>query len=143
MSLPETDALARAFLNRSLPKAAWTHAAHLQVALWHLRRYTPEQTLTRLREAIRAYNEATGVVNGPDSGYHESITRFYVEAVARFVAGTDPGRSIDAQAADLVAALGARDLPLRHWSRERLFSVEARRVWVEPDLKPLDQQDSR
>jgi hypothetical protein len=48
-------------------------------------------------------------------------------------------RAIDEQATELVAALGARDLPLRHWSRERLFSVEARHGWVEPDLAPLDQ----
>jgi len=143
MSLPETEALARAFLDRSLPKAEWTHAAHLQVALWHLRLYTPDQTLTRLRRAICAYNEATGVVNGPDSGYHETITCFYVHAVARFVATSDPGRAIDEQATEMVDALGARDLPLRHWTRERLFSAEARRGWIEPDLAPLDQQDSR
>jgi hypothetical protein len=109
------------------------------VALWHLRRHTPEQALARLREAIRAYNEATGVVNGPDSGYHETVTRFYVHVVARFLAGMDPAGSIEVQAAALVEALGARDLPLRHWSRERLFSVEARRGWVEPDLQALDQ----
>jgi hypothetical protein len=78
-------------------------------------------------------------VNGPDSGYHETVTRFYVHVVARFLAGMDPAGSIEVQAAALVAALGARDLPLRHWSRERLFSVEARRGWVEPDLQALDQ----
>jgi hypothetical protein len=34
----------------------------------------------------------------------------------------------------------SRDLPgwlLDYWTRARLFSVEARRTWVEPDLKPL------
>ena len=44
MSLPETNALARAFLDHNLPKAERTHAAHLQMAPWQLRRYTPEQS---------------------------------------------------------------------------------------------------
>jgi hypothetical protein len=26
---------------------------------------------------------------------------------------------------------------MRHYSRARLFSVDARRGWVEPDLEPL------
>ena len=34
--------------------------------------------------------------------------------------------------------MGDKAWPLTHWSRERLFSVEARRGWVDPDLKPLD-----
>jgi hypothetical protein len=29
------------------------------------------------------------------------------------------------------------DWILAHWSKERLFSVEARREWLEPDLQPL------
>jgi hypothetical protein len=28
-------------------------------------------------------------------------------------------------------------LPLRHWSREALFSVEARDHWQAPDLQPM------
>lgn len=28
-------------------------------------------------------------------------------------------------------------LPLRHWSRELLFSGAAKERWVEPDLAPL------
>ena len=30
------------------------------------------------------------------------------------------------------------DFPLDYYSREHLFSVEARRVWVEPDRAPFD-----
>jgi hypothetical protein len=33
--------------------------------------------------------------------------------------------------------MGARDWPLRFYSPERLFSVEARRRFVEPDLRAL------
>ena len=34
----------------------------------------------------------------------------------------------------LGSEMGRRDWPLRFYSRERLFSVEARRGYVEPDL---------
>jgi hypothetical protein len=34
--------------------------------------------------------------------------------------------------------MGDKAWPLTFWSRERLFSVAARRGWVEPDLAPLE-----
>jgi hypothetical protein len=37
----------------------------------------------------------------------------------------------------LLAEEGRRDWPLRFYSAQRLFSVEARRGWVEPDLAAL------
>jgi len=33
--------------------------------------------------------------------------------------------------------MGRRDWPLRFWSREKLFSVEARREFVPPDLASM------
>jgi hypothetical protein len=49
----------------------------------------------------------------------------------------------DEQIADLARRLlatpmGDKAWPLGFWSRERLFSVAARRGWVEPDLAPLE-----
>jgi hypothetical protein len=37
----------------------------------------------------------------------------------------------------LLGEEGRRDWPLRFYSRERLFSREARLAWVEPDLVKL------
>jgi hypothetical protein len=37
----------------------------------------------------------------------------------------------------LASPLGKSDWLLGYWSRTLLFSVEAGRGWVEPDLKPL------
>jgi hypothetical protein len=37
----------------------------------------------------------------------------------------------------LLSPMGKRDWPLRFYSRERLFSVEARRHFIEPDLQAL------
>ena len=36
-------------------------------------------------------------------------------------------------------ALCDKRLPLRYYSQARLFSDEARRSWVDPDLQPLPQ----
>jgi len=38
----------------------------------------------------------------------------------------------------LIEQYGARDFPLRYYSKDRLMSVEARLGWVEPDLRPLE-----
>jgi hypothetical protein len=37
----------------------------------------------------------------------------------------------------LLSPMGSRDWPLRFYSQERLFSVEARRAWVPPDVAAL------
>jgi hypothetical protein len=133
----QTDRLAAAFCDCSLPKALWTHEAHLRVGLWHLLRHSPDEALVRLRDGICRYNVACGVANTETSGYHESITRFYVRLIARFVAGADRDRPMDDLADELVRDYGDRELPLLHWSKERLMSPEARQGWVEPDLAPL------
>ena len=37
----------------------------------------------------------------------------------------------------LAGPCGRPDWILAHWTKDRLFSVEARRAWVAPDLQPL------
>jgi hypothetical protein len=49
---------------------------------------------------------------------------------------TDQRRPLDELAQELIARCGDRELPLRHYTRERLFSVDARLRWVAPDLEP-------
>ena len=63
------------FLDRSLPKPEWTHAAHFAVTLW-LMRHRPDIRLeNEMPDMIRAFNEATGTPNTDTSGYHETITQ--------------------------------------------------------------------
>jgi hypothetical protein len=128
----------RGFRDRTLPRERWTHAAHLTVALWHLLQYDWPEAVRRVREGIKAYNAAHGVASTPEGGYHETITVFWLRFVRSFLEdGRNEGRSLVALANDL-AASADRGLPLRHYSRARLFSPEARAGWVEPDLLPLD-----
>ncbi|WP_165190520.1 hypothetical protein [Caulobacter soli] len=134
----EVATLAARLLDRSLPKDQWTHAAHLTATLRLVR--TRNENLERdMPGIIRTYNVAVGGVNDDTSGYHETITQAYLAAIRAFVATLPAGISDGEACARLLATpMGDKAWPLGFWSRERLFSVQARRGWVEPDLKPLD-----
>ena len=128
-------------LARSLPRAEWTHEAHLAACTWIVLErpdLRPERDLPGL---IRRYNESVGGVNDATQGYHETITQVFIRAVRRSLAGSS-GTLCDRVNALLRAPEGKRDWPLRFYSRERLFSVEARLGWVEPDLAPLPVEDA-
>jgi hypothetical protein len=123
---------------RDLPRTEWTHAAHFAAALW-LMRYRPDlDAVATLPGLIRAYNESVGRVNDDTGGYHETITQASLRA-ARGVLNAYPP---DMPVYRIVNALMSTNLAdpnwlLEYWSRDRLMSVEARRQWVEPDLKAL------
>jgi len=133
----EIAAIGRGVLDLSLPKPRWTHAAHFAVALWLLSCRRDVDVSRAMPEFIRAYNEATGVANTDTDGYHETITQASLGAARNFLL-QNLGRSLFMTCNALMASpLGKSDWLLAYWSRARLFSVEARRGWVGPDLKPL------
>jgi hypothetical protein len=122
-------------LDHTLPKAEWTHEAHLAACLWLVRErpdIVPERDLPGI---ISAYNVAVGGKNTDTGGYHETLTQLYVKGVRAFVATLPAACTLtDAVNSLLASDMAPRDWPLRLYSRERLFSVEARRGWVAPDL---------
>jgi hypothetical protein len=135
--MTETERVAQALIDRTLPKAEWTHEAHLRAGLWHVHAHGAVAALPLLRQRISAYNESVGTANTETSGYHETITRFYVTVIDRFLATADRTADLDLLARELLAAYGDRRLPMHHYSEGRLFSPVARRSWVEPDLRPI------
>jgi hypothetical protein len=134
----EIERLGLRLLDRSLPKAEWTHAGHFAAALWLLRARPDIDAAREMPDIIRAYNTATGVANTDTGGYHETITQASLHMARRFMADRPGGEPLhELHAALMASPLGAKDWLLAYWSRSRLFSVEARRGWVEPDLLPL------
>ena len=134
----EIEHLGEGLLARSLPRDEWTHEAHLAATTYLLTHRSDVDLDTELRDIIRRYNESVGGVNSDTEGYHETITRSFLHGVRLFLAEADR----DAALHELVNALlrspmGSRDWPLRFYSRERLFSVEARRNFVAPDIAAL------
>ena len=121
----------------TLPRAAWTHEAQLGACLWLLSERPDIDVDAEIATIISRYNESVGGVNDDHGGYHHSITRAYVAGVRLFLSETDKAGLAARVNAMLLSDVGRRDWPLRFYSRERLFSVEARRGFVEPDLAPF------
>jgi hypothetical protein len=121
-----------------LARPEWTHEAHLAACLWLVVErpdVLPERDLPAI---IRRFNESVGGVNDETQGYHETITQCFIRAVRLFIARAPVQLPLVEKVNGLLRAPeGRRDWPLHFYSRERLFSVEARLGWCEPDLAPL------
>ena len=126
------------FLARCLPKAEWTHEAHLAATVYLLLKHPEIDLGAALPGLIRAYNESVGGMNSDSEGYHDTITRAYLRGVRLFLNEADRTAPIHDLVNDLLhSPMGLRDWPLRFWSKERLMNVEARRKFVQPDLAAL------
>jgi hypothetical protein len=122
------DELVASFLAGTLARTSWTHPAHLFVCRHLLQEAGPDEVLAELRARIPAHNERVGLLPH-HGGYHETITRYFVEAVAATAPTTTAGL--------LAAPACQRNAPLHHWTPDALASPEARHAWVPPDRRPL------
>jgi len=105
------------------------HRDHLRLAWIQIRRLGPDRAADTVAGAIRQF----AAHHGHAGRYHETMTRFWVRVVGMGIT-SHPTVSFD----DLLAAephLLDKNLPFRHWSRERMGSDEARRQWIEPDVR--------
>lgn len=137
-SLVEVSDLVEAFEAGTLPRECWTHQCHLVVALWYLVNFPNEEATAKARCGIRAYNQACGVENTRTSGYHETLTRFWMWAVEKFIGEHPTVLPIHELATALLNSPYAdRSLPFTYYSKAHLMSSEARMNWVEPDRGQL------
>ena len=134
----EIERIGEGLLARTLPREDWTHEAHLAATTYLLTRRPDVDVDAALPDIIRRYNESVGGVNDDTQGYHETITRVFLHGVRLFLAEADAKESLYELVNELLLSpMGKRDWPFRFYSPERLFSVEARRDFIVPDLAAL------
>jgi len=134
----EIERLGEGLLACSLERADWTHEAHLAATAYLLLKRPDLDLNKELPGFIRRFNDSVGGVNSDTEGYHDTITRTFLAGVRLFLTEADGRRALRELVNDLLlSAMGRRDWPLRFYSKPRLFSVEARRGLVAPDLAAL------
>jgi len=134
----EIEHIGEGLLARTLPRDEWTHEAHLASTTYLLTRRPDVDIDAQLPGIIRRYNESVGGVNDDTQGYHETITRVFLDGVRLFLGEADADEPLHGLVNELLLSpMGRRDWPLRFYSPALLFSVEARRKFVPPDVAAL------
>ncbi|MEE2643906.1 MAG: response regulator transcription factor [Myxococcota bacterium] len=127
--------LLKSFELRELREEDWTHRAHLIVAFQYLSRYPFKRALNLIQTGIKRLNESYG----DDSAYHETVTVAFATLIKDFLNRAP----VWLHAKDFLDhhSLATSDDSLEalspYYSLEILESDEARRCFIEPDLKAL------
>lgn len=132
----------RGLLDRSLPRKEWTHEAHLAATLWIMVERPEIDPARDMRGIISRYNATVGGVNDDYHGYHDTITHCFIVGVRNWLGRAGAEGLVERVNGLLGEPEGRRDWPLRFYSRDRLFSVSARRGLIEPDLQSFPAGDT-
>lgn len=125
------DEFLAAFERCSIPKADWTHTAHLRMAWLYLDRLPFDLAQVRIRTGIRRYNESLGNT----TGYHDTVTVAFARLVAARRTTGEPFDQFRTRCPELFGPY--KELLRRHYSDERLKAGEDE--FVEPDRAPLPE----
>lgn len=128
----EIAEVVRSFEDATINRDAWKHAEHLIVALHYLTLYEIDTATEKMRSGIFRLLGAFGVDLSKEMPYHETLTVFWMRTVADFNASKNGASRLE-KANELTANFD-KDYPLRFYSRDFLFSDEARARFVEGDL---------
>jgi len=116
----------------ALAPAEFGHHAHMTVAIWYLSRLPPGEATAAMRAAIQRF----AAHHGRHQLYHETITLFWMRLLRHYL-GANPRLPLADVTHRALVELGSMQPVFRHYSRELLFSDQARREWIAPDLLPL------
>ena len=125
--------LVRSFEAATISRDEWKHAEHLIVAMYYLSHHDLDTAAGMMKSGIlNLLKNGFGVDLAKEMPYHETLTIFWMRTVADFLRSTK-GASLPEKIGELTATYD-KDYPLRFYSREFLFSDEARNAFVEGDL---------
>jgi hypothetical protein len=124
--------LARTLENGKIDNAEFKHFHHLRVAWTYLSETDSiKDAITRMSATLRKFAASAGV---PEK-YHETITAFWMRLLST-LRDADEERSLQ-DWVTLNPQLLEKNFLFTYYSSKRLFSETARRLWIEPDLRPL------
>jgi hypothetical protein len=137
----EIETLVQSFSDKTLDKSLWTHAAHLTVAIWHLKNYDLHEATCRMKSGIISYNLAVGGQNTGTGGYHETMTLFWMDILQVFV-NDNPDLPVNEACNKLLnSKLSDKTLPFVFYNKEYILSPAARARAMAPDLLQLTPEN--
>lgn len=128
----EITDVVRLFETAAISRTDWKHAEHLTVALHYLSNHDFEAAYKKMRDGIFNLLRAFEVDLSKEMPYHETLTIFWLKAVDDFRKISNGYSKVELY--NKMTEELDKDFPLKFYTRELLFSDEARAKFVEPDL---------
>jgi hypothetical protein len=128
---PADHLLREEFEAGTLGHAAFRHREHVRLTWIYLTDEPADRVADRLCRSLLALATSHGV---PER-FHHTLTVAWVWIIEE-ARRAHPGLPFDALA-EAWPSLLDKDAPLAFYTRDRLYADDARKFWVEPDLKPL------
>lgn len=128
----EIRALVEAFEACSFHPSEFRHYQHLTVALWYVWHLPFGEAEERVKTGIRKLAETYG-----KTGYHETITLFWLRMVSIFASSVDRKSPLAATANRMIEKYTNKDLIFDYYSSELIDSAKAKAEWIEPDLQRI------
>lgn len=141
VSKEDIKSLVTRFSDKTLPKSNWNHEAHLIIGLWHHINHDFDTALAMMKSKIKGYNIAVGTLNTDDAGYHESLTIFWMIHMKNYILNNS---SLDINSITnrfLRSQESQKEVSLKYYSKNVLFSKQARKSWINGDLKKIKLVD--
>jgi len=126
----EVVAVVRGFESCETPKEAFHHLDHLTVAVWYLQSLSTPDAVDRMRESLFRFIDHHQIDRRK---YHETLTVFWMEMVAKCLDAMPVGLSLSEQCQRVHSLLGNKDVQLEYYSEEVLWSDAARLSFVKPN----------
>lgn len=130
----ELDALMSRVRACDMPNDEFSHRYHLATAACLV---FDGGGLDEIRSTILALNAANKVEQTLTGGYHESITVAWFRLIKSHLASLPPEAPRLLAVNSVLHEFQDKFVLLRHYSRDRLMSWEARKGFVDPDVSPL------
>jgi hypothetical protein len=137
--IEEAEKLVSAFENCTLDKTDWSHEAHLLAGMKMCILYQ-KNAYAEMKKRVIRFNEAVGTINSESSGYHETITYYWITVLYHFCEKNNI-KTFNQSAVDTLLfaeALAQRNSFLEYYSKDLIMSSKARLALVAPDLKKLE-----
>lgn len=137
MNHQEIETLIEDFEDGTWPAADWTHHSHIYMALWYLSKMPLAEASSRIKDGIKQYNVSQGGENTETSGYHETISEFYIRILLLYIKHTN-FVAVEVHWQKLKdQPFMDKGFPFRFYSKDYLMNREARAFWQAPDLLPI------
>lgn len=129
----EISNIIESFESATISRADWRHLEHMIVANHYLSENDFDAAYAKMRVGIFNLLRAFEVDLSKEMPYHETLTMFWLKTVDDFRKTKN-----DCSIVEMCGAMEEnfdKDYPLKFYSRALLFSDEARKNFVDGDLK--------